>query len=107
VIVTGTDWDFCRVCVFWTCSWAVPGFARLLVTTVPDNVFASTAAVDNGAPFQRMAAWVGKFVPVTLRVIVWEPAAMVCGETWLILGVSATGCCGVADCVVFDAQPRQ
>jgi hypothetical protein len=80
--------------------------ARLLLPMVPDKVPASTAVVATAAPFQRMAAWVGKFVPVTLIVMVWEPAEMVCGETWLILGVSATGV-GVVFCVRFDPQPRQ
>jgi hypothetical protein len=36
---------------------------------VLDSVLLSTTVVEIGAPFQRMAACVGKLVPVTLMVI--------------------------------------
>jgi hypothetical protein len=42
----------------------------LLLAIVPDKVLLSTVVVVRGAPFQRMAAWAGKFVPVTFRV--WD-----------------------------------
>ncbi len=42
----------------------------LLLAMVPDKVLLSTVVVVSGAPFQRMAAWVGKFVPVTFSV--WD-----------------------------------
>jgi hypothetical protein len=69
-MVTGTEGDSCIVWVFCTCNWAVPGLARLLLPIVPDNVLASTMVVVRLAPFHRMAAWVGKFVPVTFKVMV-------------------------------------
>jgi hypothetical protein len=88
-MTTGTPWDSCMVCVFWTFSCTVAGVERLLLPTVPDKVLASTTVVTTGAPFQRIAALEGKFVPETLSVAVWVPAVMVCGETWLMLGVTA------------------
>ena len=79
----------------------------LLLPTVPDRVLLSTAVVAIAAPFQRMAAWAGKFVPVTFSVVDCEPALMVCGETWVIAGVADCCCCD-GDCpVVPDEQPRQ
>jgi hypothetical protein len=42
----------------------------LLLATAPDKVLPSTAVVVSGASFQRMAAWAGKFVPVTFSVVV-------------------------------------
>ena len=78
----------------------------LLLVTVPDRVLLSIAVVVSGAPFQRIAAWVGKFVPVTFSVVDCEPALMVWGRTWVMLGVAT--CCCADDCpVVPDAQPRQ
>ncbi len=41
----------------------------LLLAIVPDKVLLSTVVVARAAPFQRMAAWVGKFVPVTFSVV--------------------------------------
>jgi hypothetical protein len=69
-ITSGTACDDCIVCVFCTCNCTVAGVAMLLPPTVPDKVLASTTVVVSGAPFQRIAAWVGKFVPVTFRVVV-------------------------------------
>jgi len=69
-MTTGTACESCIVCVFWTCNWTVAGVVRLLLPIVPDNVLASTTVVVSAAPFQRMAAWAGKFVPVTLNVVV-------------------------------------
>jgi hypothetical protein len=80
-MTSGTAGDACMVCVFCTCSWTVAGLAMLLLPIVPDNVLASTEVVATGAPFQRMAACVGKFVPVTLRVMACEPAVIVFGRT--------------------------
>ena len=78
----------------------------LLLATVPDKVPPSMAVVTSAAPFQRMAACVGKFVPVTFRVVVWEPAVMVWGRTAEMLGVAAV--CWFAACVDGPAaQPRQ
>jgi hypothetical protein len=68
-MTTRTAGDSCIVCVFCTCNWAVPGFARLLLPTVLVSVLASTTVVGRVAPFQRIAAWVGKFVPVTFTVV--------------------------------------
>jgi hypothetical protein len=34
-----------------------------------ESVFESTTVVERGAPFQRMAAFDEKFVPVTLMVV--------------------------------------
>jgi hypothetical protein len=102
----GTASDDCIVCVFWTCTCTVEGVAMLLLPIVPDKVLPSTAVVASAAPFQRMAACVGKFVPVTFRVMVCEPAVMVFGRTAVMLGVAAV--CWVAVCTVGpDAQPRQ
>jgi hypothetical protein len=42
----------------------------LLLPTVPDKVLLSIAVVVSAAPFHRMAAWAGKFVPITFRVVV-------------------------------------
>ena len=53
----------------------------LLLPMVPDKVLLSTVLVVIAAPFQRMAACVGKFVPVIFRVVDCEPALMVCGVT--------------------------
>ena len=79
----------------------------LLLAIAPDRVLLSTVVVVSGAPFQRMAAWVGKFVPETFSVVDCEPALMVCGETWVMARVAICCCCD-ADCpVVPDVQPRQ
>ena len=69
VMVSGTTWDDCIVCVFCTCSSTVVGVARLLLPTVLESVLESTTVVERGAPFQRMADCDEKFVPVTLMVM--------------------------------------
>jgi hypothetical protein len=51
----------------------------LVLTTVPDKVLLSIVVVVSGEPFQRIAAWAGKFVPMTFKVVVWEPAVMLWG----------------------------
>ena len=56
VIANGTAGDACIVCVFWTCNSTVVGVARLVLPMVLDSVLESTTVVDNGAPFQRIAA---------------------------------------------------
>lgn len=78
-MMSGTACDDCIVCVFCTCTCTVAGEAMLLPPTVLDSVLASTTVVVSGEPFQRIAAWVGKFVPMTFRVVVCDPAVMVWG----------------------------
>ena len=53
----------------------------LLLPMAPDRVLLSTVVVAIAVPFQRMAAWAGKFVPVTFSVVDCEPALMVWGRT--------------------------
>jgi hypothetical protein len=87
--------------VSWFCTWslAVEGVARLLLPMVPVRAVELTREVEIGEPFQRMTAALVKFVPVTLRVWVWEPAGIVCGVTWLMLGAAGP--------VMPEPQPRQ
>ena len=106
-MTSDTAGDACMVCVFCTWSWTVAGLARLLLPIVPATVLASTDVVANGVPFQRMAACAGKFVPMTLRVMACEPAVIVFGRTWVILGVAADCCVGPFVVVRSDPQPRQ
>jgi hypothetical protein len=37
-----------------------------------------------------MTVWLVKFVPTTFMVRPLEPAVIVCGETWLMLGISCS-----------------
>jgi hypothetical protein len=76
----------------------------LLLSILPESVFESTTVVATAAPFQRMAAWVGKFVPVTCNVVLGEPAVIVCGRTRVMLGFAAS--CAVEACCVVEEQPR-
>ena len=56
-----------------------------------ERVFESTRDVAIAVPFQRMTLSVVKFVPETLMVRFFEPAAIVWGTTLLISGVTWTG----------------
>ncbi|MBB5316894.1 hypothetical protein [Tunturibacter empetritectus] len=91
VITTGTDVEEAFVTVFCTCNCTVEGVATMLLASALDRVFESTTDVESGLPFQRMTLSLVKLVPETLMVWFFEPAAMVWGTTWLILGVMLTG----------------
>jgi hypothetical protein len=61
--------------------------------------------VASAAPFQRIAVSGTKFVHVTFSVVDCDPAGIVCGRTWVMLGVGAVA--GVASCCVgLGEQPR-
>jgi hypothetical protein len=68
----------------------VEGVATMLLARGLDRVFESTTDVESALPFQRMTLSLVKFVPETLMVKLFEPAAMVWGITWLMLGVFCT-----------------
>jgi len=70
VMTIGTACDSCIVCVLRTWSWTVAGVVRLLLPIVPARVLASTTVVANAMPFQSTAVSAGKFVPVTLMIVV-------------------------------------
>jgi hypothetical protein len=55
-----------------------------------ERVFELTRDVAIAFPFQRMTLSLVKFVPETLMVRFFEPAAIVWGTTWLIAGVACT-----------------
>jgi hypothetical protein len=100
VITTGTEVEEAFVAVFWTCNWTVEGVATMLLARGLERVFESTRDVEIAFPFQRMTLSLVKFVPETLMVRFFEPAAIVWGTTRLILGVACTW-------TKPDPQPRQ
>ncbi len=86
VITTGTEVEEAFVTVFCTCNCTVEGVATMLLARGLDRVFESTTEVESALPFQRMTLSLVKFDPETLMVRFFEPAAIVWGTTWLILG---------------------
>lgn len=66
------------------------GVATMLLARGLESVFESTTDVEIAFPFQRMTLSLVKFVPETLMVRFFEPAAIVWGTTWLILGTVCT-----------------
>ena len=64
------------------------GVATMLLARGLERVFESTTDVAIALPFQSMTLSLVKFVPETLRVRFFEPAAIVWGTTWLILGAA-------------------
>jgi hypothetical protein len=68
----------------------VEGVATMLLARGLERVFESTTDVEIAVPFQRMTLSLVKFVPETLMVRFFEPAAIVWGMTWLIAGVAST-----------------
>jgi ABC-type glucose/galactose transport system permease subunit len=91
VMTTGTDFEEAFVTAFSTCSWTVVGVAMLLLVSELVRVFESMTDVESALPFQRMTVSLVKLLPETLMVWFFEPAAMVWGTTWLIVGVTSTG----------------
>jgi hypothetical protein len=81
VITTGTDVEEAFVTVFCTCNCTVEGVATMLLASGLDRVLESTTDVESALPFQRMTLSLVKFVPETLMVRFFEPAAMVWGTT--------------------------
>ena len=100
----GTPCDSCIVCVLRTCTCTVAGVTKLLLPIVPANVLASTTVVAIAMPFHSRAVWAAKFVPVTLIIVVCDPAAMVCGRTCVIFGFAA-GVGVVSSWIVLGPHP--
>lgn len=98
VTVIGTLFDDLPS-VFFTCNCCTAGFASVLASIVADNVVEFTIVVGIVVPLTVTAASVSKFEPCTVTVRLGVPAVTICGDTWLIVGLTR------ATTVTPDPQP--
>lgn len=88
-MLNSTAADFTPVTLFISCSSAVPGEARLALSTGLATVVSFSSVVVSGLPFHRTTVASLMCEPTIWTVVLPDPAVTACGMIWSIAGTPA------------------